>query len=79
MLAVSAALPLDELDRRCEEAAALSGRLLGQGHEVGLETGATRLRPAAGAGQRRKILDALAFLGFREGPRGVEREVGDRA
>lgn len=56
----------EQLDRRCEEVAAQAHRLLSQGHEVGLESGTTRLRPAAGPGQERRILSALAWAGFEE-------------
>jgi uncharacterized protein (DUF58 family) len=58
--------PDEALDRRCEELAALAQRLLGEGHEVGLETGSMRLRPAAGTGQQRRILRALAYAGYEE-------------
>lgn len=54
----------DELERRCEELAALAIRLIAEGNEVGLEGPDHRLRPAAGPGQLRRILDALAWAGF---------------
>lgn len=54
----------DELEQRCEEAAALTARLLSQGHAVGLEAGRNRLRPSAAMSQHRRILTALAWLGF---------------
>ncbi len=66
VLAVDAGLAGDALERRCEEAAVQTRRLLEAGHEVGLEAGKTRLRPAAGAGQNRRVLTALALLGFEE-------------
>jgi uncharacterized protein (DUF58 family) len=56
----------DALERRCEELAALAQRLLTEGHQVGLETDTTRLRPAAGNGQQRRILRALAYAGYEE-------------
>jgi uncharacterized protein (DUF58 family) len=56
--------PDEALDRRCEEVAALAQRLLSDGHEVGLETETTRLRPATGAGQHKRILRALAYAGY---------------
>lgn len=59
----------EALDRRCEEAAAIAHRLLGAGHEVGLRAGGRRLRPASGSGQERRILTALAWLGFGEAAR----------
>ena len=66
MLSVDPALAGEALDRRCEEAAAQTQRLLDQGHEVGLDTGPRRLRPSAGPGQNRRILSALAWLGFED-------------
>ncbi|MDY7233244.1 DUF58 domain-containing protein [Hyalangium rubrum] len=66
VLTVDAGLTGDALERRCEEVAALSHELLGAGHEVGLETAGERLRPAAGHVQERRILRALAWLGFEE-------------
>lgn len=61
----------EALDRRCEEAAEQARRLLRSGHEVGLLVGRRKLRPAAGPGQERRILTALAWLGFdsSRGPR----------
>jgi uncharacterized protein (DUF58 family) len=64
LLQVDAALEGDALERRCEEVAALSHQLLEAGHEVGLETGTGRLLPAVGSHQERRILRALAWLGF---------------
>ena len=66
VLSVDTTLEGAALDRRCEEAAAQTQRLLEQGHEVGLEGGRNRLRPSAGPGQYRRILTALAWLGFEE-------------
>jgi uncharacterized protein (DUF58 family) len=63
-LAVESGLAGDVLERRCEEVAALAHRLLEEGHEVGLDTPEHTLRPAAGTGQERRILQALAWLGF---------------
>ena len=77
VFSVDAGLSGEALDRRCEEVAALTHELLEAGHEVGLETANERLRPAAGSGQERRILRALAWLGFeqlreREGQRQEE-------
>ncbi len=66
ILAVAAGLTDEALDRRCEEVAALAHELIEAGHEVGLETPSERLRPAAGSVQERRILRALAWLGFEE-------------
>jgi uncharacterized protein (DUF58 family) len=63
-LKVTAGQPGEGLDRECEEAAALSHRLLGDGHEVGLDLGGRRIRPSAGPGHERRLLTALAWLGF---------------
>lgn len=64
VLALPGQLAGEELDRRCEELAALAIRLIGEGNEVGLESAEHRLRPAPGPGQLRRILDALAWAGF---------------
>ena len=64
LLEVDPRLPKDALEVKCEEAAALTVRLLSRGHEVGLRTGKTRLRPGAGATQERRLLAALAMVGF---------------
>lgn len=71
-LGVDAALRGEALERRCEEVAALAQRLLAQGHEVGLSAGEARLRPAAGALQERRVLRALAWVGFTPPPTGTE-------
>ena len=68
VLTWTARLTGDALERRCEEVAALAHRLLEAGHEVGLETPGERLRPAAGSAQERRILRALAWVGFEEPP-----------
>lgn len=68
-LSVDARLGADALDRACEEAAAMTRLLIGRGHEVGLEAGRRRLRPGAGPGQERRVLTALAWVGFDEEPR----------
>lgn len=52
------------LDQRCEEVAAQSQRLLAKGHEVGLTTDTSRIRPGSGPGQQRRLLAALAWAGF---------------
>ena len=51
------------LDRACEETAANAQDLMARGFEVGLEVGATRLRPGTGPAQTRRILRALAWAG----------------
>ena len=56
------------LERRLEEVSALARRLLADGNEVGLEAPKQRLRPAGGAGQQRRILRALAWVGYEEKP-----------
>lgn len=58
--------PGDELERACEETAALTHRLLSDGNDVGLEAGGRRIRPAAGPGHEKRILSALALLGYAE-------------
>lgn len=54
----------EALERACESLAAVAHQLIAQGHEVGLQTPETRLRPASGPAQERRILSALANLGF---------------
>jgi uncharacterized protein (DUF58 family) len=54
----------EALERACEETAALGHLLLGRGHEVGLVAGDRRIRPSAGTGHERRLLTALAWLGF---------------
>jgi uncharacterized protein (DUF58 family) len=58
---------LDVLDRQCEEVAAQAQHWLKLGYEVGLAAGASRLRPASGPGQERRLLSALAWVGFARG------------
>jgi uncharacterized protein (DUF58 family) len=65
-LSVKAAAAGEELDRECEETAALSHLLLEAGHEVGLQTAGHRIRPSAGRGHEKRLLTALAWLGFEE-------------
>lgn len=72
-LKVKSAEPGDELERECEETAALTHQLLADGNEVGLEAWGHRIRPGAGPGHEKRLLSALAMLGFdpavhREGP-----------
>ncbi|WP_141329540.1 DUF58 domain-containing protein [Myxococcus sp. AB025B] len=71
MLSIEPGLEGEVLERRCEEVAALAHRLLEEGHEVGLHTAEERLRAGTGAAQERRILRALAWLGF-ERPRDEE-------
>ncbi len=66
VLSVDSGLTGDALERRCEEVAALAHQLLEAGNEVGLDVAGTQLRPAAGTGQERRILRALAWLGFED-------------
>jgi uncharacterized protein (DUF58 family) len=54
------------LDSACEELAASALQLLAQGHSVGLTTPGKKLRPAAGAAQASRVLQALAWAGFEE-------------
>lgn len=63
-LAIDPRLPLEVLDRRCEELSEVSRRLLADGHEVGLDAGEARIRPGSGPGQLRRILRALAWAGY---------------
>ena len=63
-LKVDTALPAEALERACEETAAASQQLLSEGHEVGLFTGARKIRPGAGPGHERRLLTALAWVGF---------------
>ncbi len=72
LLAVDAGLTGDGLERRCEEVAAQAHQLLEAGHEVGLELPQRRLRPGAGSGHERRLLQALAWLGFEEEARREE-------
>lgn len=67
-LRVDPGAPPAELDRACEETAAVTQLLLSEGHEVGLIAGKRRLRPAAGPGQEKRVLSALAWAGFEEDP-----------
>lgn len=63
-LSVDEGLGPEALDRACEETAALTRLLIDRGHEVGLTVGRRKLRPAAGVGQERRLLAALAWAGF---------------
>ena len=63
ILRVDPTLRPDALDHACEEVAAQARALFRQGHDVGLEAGAQRLRPASGLAQETRILRALAALG----------------
>ena len=64
VLRADAAAPAEVLDRQCEALAASAHALLAAGHEVGLDAGEVRLRPAAGPAQERRLLAALARVGF---------------
>ncbi len=63
-LRIGSEVPGDQLERDCEETAALTSRLLAEGNDVGLEAGGRRIRPASGPGHERRILSALAVLGY---------------
>ena len=65
-LRIDDATPGEPLERACEETAALTNRLLADGNDVGLEAGGRRIRPASGPGHERRILSALATLGYVE-------------
>ena len=69
LLEVEPGPPGEALDRRCETVAAQATRLIAEGHEVGLRAGEHRLRPAPGAGHLRRLLHALALVGFTDPPR----------
>jgi uncharacterized protein (DUF58 family) len=66
VLAVDTGLREAALERHCEQLAARAQRLITEGSEVGLSAGAYALRPAAGSGQLRRILGALALVGHRD-------------
>lgn len=70
VLSVADSLKGDELDRRCEEVAAVTRRLLSHGHEVGLSAGGHQIRPGGGAGHERRVLSALSWVGFEEPVKG---------
>ncbi|MDP1828347.1 MAG: DUF58 domain-containing protein [Archangium sp.] len=63
-LRIDSDVPGDPLERACEETAALTNRLLSEGNDVGLEAGGRRIRPASGPGHEKRILSALAALGY---------------
>lgn len=65
-LRIESAEPGDQLDRDCEETAALTARLLLEGNDVGLDAGGRRIRPGSGPGHEKRILSALAVLGYAE-------------
>ncbi|MBL8952717.1 MAG: DUF58 domain-containing protein [Myxococcaceae bacterium] len=64
VLSLAERLEGEALETRCEELAALARRLLDRGHEVGLDTGGHRIRPGGGPGHERRVLSALAWVGF---------------
>lgn len=66
ILRVDPASPPESLERECEQVAAEAKALLWKGHEVGLEAGLQRIRPASGEGQERRILRALAWVGHEQ-------------
>ena len=66
VLTVGAQLQGEALDRRCEELAAMTRRLLDKGHEVGLSAAGHQIRPGGGPGHERRLLSALSWVGFEE-------------
>lgn len=68
-LQIDATLAPEALELACQETAALSHRLLAEGNEVGLLAAGRRLRPSAGPGHEKRLLTALAWLGFEAPPR----------
>jgi uncharacterized protein (DUF58 family) len=70
VLEATGAGPPGRVDRACEQLAARARSLLAAGHEVGLTTPRTKILPASGPGQERRILDALTLLGFQDEERG---------
>ncbi len=66
-LSIEAEATRDATDRRCEETAALARQLLAAGHSVGLQAGPVRIRAGSGPGHEKRLLSALAHLGFSEG------------
>jgi uncharacterized protein (DUF58 family) len=72
VLSVKSDLTGEELERRCEELAALTRRLLSHGHEVGLSATGHRIRPGGGAGHERRVLTALAWVGFDAPAKGAQ-------
>lgn len=70
-LRITEVAPGDELERACEETAALTHRLLEDGAEVGLVAYGRKIRPGSGPGHERRVLTALAFLGFDAPPGGT--------
>ncbi len=62
-----------QLERECEETAALAHQLLADGNEVGLEAAGHRIRPGAGPGHEKRVLAALALLGFEPTSPGGDR------
>lgn len=63
-LTIESDAPGDPLERACEETAALTNRLLASGNDVGLDAGGRKIRPASGPGHEKRILSALAALGY---------------
>ena len=63
-LRIESDTPGEALERACEETAALTHQLLSAGNDVGLVAGGRTLRASSGAGHERRILSALALLGF---------------
>lgn len=63
-LMIESDAPGEALERACEETAALTHRLLVEGHNVGLEAGGRKIRPGSGPGHERRILGTLAILGY---------------
>lgn len=66
------ALEGEDLDRRCEEVAAMTRRLLQHGHEVGLSAAGHQIRPGGGPGHERRVLSALTWVGFEQPLKGSD-------
>lgn len=63
-LKIESEAPGEALERACEETAALTHQLLNAGNDVGLVAGHRKLRAGSGPGHEKRILSALALLGF---------------
>jgi uncharacterized protein (DUF58 family) len=64
LLEIPASLEGELLERACEQVATQAHHLLALGHEVGLRAAGVQVLAGAGPGQERRLLRALAWLGF---------------